>query len=382
MRATDAFRPPSPGAQAWLLARRLAARFVGHIDPWLLCGVAALLVLGLVVLYSASNESMTRVSGQLMNISVALCVMWVVANVPPGHLMRIAAPAYLVGLALLVGVALFGEVVNGARRWLDIGITRIQPSELMKVAMPLMLAWYFHRHEGNVRLHHFAAAAVLLALPVGLIARQPDLGTALLIAASGFYVLFLAGLSWRLMFTLAAAALAAAPMLWSMMHDYQRQRILTLLDPSQDPLGAGYHTIQSTIAVGSGGIGGKGWLRGTQTHLDFLPERTTDFIFAVYSEEFGLIGNTILVLLFLALIARGLLITANAPTPFTRLTAGAVTLGFFTYAFVNMGMVSGILPVVGVPLPLVSYGGTSLVTLCLGFGILMSIQTHKKLVQT
>jgi rod shape determining protein RodA len=225
-------------------------------------------------------------------------------------------------------------------------------------------------------------AALVLLLPVGLIARQPDLGTALLIAASGFFVLFLAGLSWRIIAALGVAGAAAAPLIWGMMHDYQRQRILTLLDPSQDPLGAGYHTIQSTIAVGAGGLAGKGWLKGTQSHLDFLPERTTDFIFAVFSEEFGLTGNIILVLLFLALIARGLVITANAPSTFARLLAGAVSLGFFTYAFVNMGMVSGILPVVGVPLPLISYGGTSLVTICLGFGILMSIQTHRKLVQT
>jgi rod shape determining protein RodA len=246
----------------------------------------------------------------------------------------------------------------------------------------MMLAWYFHRFENDRRLHHYAFAAIILALPVGLIVRQPDLGTAILIAASGFYVLFLAGLSWRVIGTLALAALAAGPLVWNVMHGYQRQRVLTLLDPSQDPLGAGYHTIQSTIAVGSGGLAGKGWLNGTQTHLDFLPERTTDFIFAVYSEEFGLTGNVLLVLLFLALIGRGLVITANAPSTFSRLLAGAVTLGFFTYAFVNMGMVSGILPVVGVPLPLISYGGTSLVTVCLGFGILMSIQTHRKLVQT
>jgi rod shape determining protein RodA len=223
---------------------------------------------------------------------------------------------------------------------------------------------------------------LVLLVPVGLILRQPDLGTALLIAGSGFFVLFLAGLSWKIIGALAFGALAGAPILWSSMHDYQRQRILTLLDPAQDPLGAGYHTIQSTIAVGSGGLAGKGWLNGTQTHLDFLPERTTDFIFAVFSEEFGLIGNILLLLLFLAVIARGLVITVNAPTTFARLLAGAVTLGFFTYAFVNMGMVSGILPVVGVPLPLISYGGTSLVTICLGFGILMSIQTHRKLVQT
>ncbi|MCC6532285.1 MAG: rod shape-determining protein RodA [Burkholderiales bacterium] len=364
------------------MLRRFAAAATVNLDGLLLTFIAALLAIGVTVLYSASGESTVRISGQLVNIGIAFGVMWLAAKVPPNHLMRIALPAYLVGLTLLVAVALFGEITNGARRWLHVGVTRIQPSELMKIAVPMTLAWYFHRYEGALRLHHYAIAAIVLLLPVALIARQPDLGTALLIAASGFFVLFLAGLSWRFIGALALAGLAAAPVVWNFMHDYQRQRILTLLDPSQDPLGAGYHTIQSTIAVGAGGLAGKGWLNGTQTHLDFLPERTTDFIFAVYSEEFGLIGNLLLLLLFLALIGRGLIITANAPTTFARLLAGAITLGFFTYAFVNMGMVSGILPVVGVPLPLISYGGTSLVTICLGFGILMSIQTHRKLVQT
>jgi rod shape determining protein RodA len=245
-----------------------------------------------------------------------------------------------------------------------------------------MLAWYFDRYEATLRFKNYVIAAVLLILPVLLIARQPDLGTAVLILASGCYVIFLAGLSWRVMAGLAIAGGACLPVVWSVLHDYQRQRVLTLLDPAKDPLGTGYHTIQSTIAVGSGGLAGKGWMSGSQTHLDFIPERTTDFIFAVFSEEFGLIGNGILLVLFLLVIARGAAITAAAPTLFTRLLGGAVTLTFFTYAFVNMGMVSGILPVVGVPLPLISYGGTSLVTISLGFGILMSIHTHKKLVQT
>jgi rod shape determining protein RodA len=296
--------------------------------------------------------------------------------------MRLALPVFVLGVALLIGVALFGDVVNGARRWLHIGITRIQPSELMKIAAPLMLAWYFHRYEGTLRLRNYVLATVLLIVPVGLIARQPDLGTAVLILASGGYVLFLAGLSWKIIAGLGVTGLASAPVAWSLMHDYQRQRILMLIDPMEDPLGKGYHTIQSTIAVGSGGVTGKGWMSGTQTHLDFIPERTTDFIFAVYSEEFGLIGNIVLLILFLLLISRGFVIAAQAPTLFARLMAGAITLTFFTYAFVNMGMVSGILPVVGVPLPMISYGGTSLVTLCLGFGILMSIHTHKKLVHT
>jgi rod shape determining protein RodA len=313
---------------------------------------------------------------------VAFAVMYVFANIPPHYLMRIALPLYVSGVVLLVCVALFGDIVNGARRWLHVGVTRIQPSEIMKIAVPLMLAWYFDRHERSLKVKNYVVAALLLFIPVGLVARQPDLGTAMLISAAGCYVLFLAGLSWRIIAGLAVAGAASLPLLWSMMHDYQRTRVLTLIDPSQDPLGAGYHTIQSTIAVGSGGVLGKGWLQGTQTHLDFIPERTTDFIFAVYSEEFGLLGNMLLLLLFLLLIARGMVITANAPTLFTRLFGGAITLTFFTYAFVNMGMVSGILPVVGVPLPLISYGGTSLVTICLGLGILMSIQTHKKLVQS
>jgi rod shape determining protein RodA len=307
--------------------------------------------------------------------------MWVVANVSPQHIARAALPVYGLGLLLLVGVALFGDVSHGARRWLNIGI-RIQPSEMMKLAVPLMLAWYLDRREKTLNLKDFGIAVLMLAVPVGLIVKQPDLGTALLISASGFYALFLAGLSWRIIFGLVALGAASAPILWSLMHDYQRQRILTLIDPSQDPLGTGYHIIQSSIALGSGGIFGKGWFNGTQAHLDFLPERTTDFIFAVYAEEFGLAGNLILLALYVLLIGRGLVIAAKAPTLFSRLLAGSITLTFFTYAFVNMGMVSGILPVVGVPLPLISYGGTSMVTLLVGFGMLMSIQTHRKLVQS
>jgi rod shape determining protein RodA len=313
---------------------------------------------------------------------VALGVMWIFANIPPHFLSRFAFPLYVIGVLLLVAVSQFGEVINGARRWLDLGVTRIQPSELMKIAVPLALAWYFDRYETSLRWRHYVVGAIMLLVPVALIAKQPDLGTAVLILASGSFVLFLAGLSWRVIIGLAIALAAALPFVWSAMHDYQRQRILTLIDPSQDPLGSGYHTIQSTIAVGSGGWLGKGWLNGTQTHLDFIPERTTDFIFAVFAEEFGLIGCLLLLVLFLLVISRGMVITAQAPSLFARLLGGAVTLTFFTYAFVNMGMVSGILPVVGVPLPLLSYGGTSLVSICIGFGILMSIASHKKLVQT
>ena len=357
--------------------------FADHIDWPLLTAVLLLAGAGLIILFSAAgSEGGEKVYAQVRNLGLALAVMWIVANIPPQHLMRLALPLYVVGLALLVGVALFGEVSHGARRWLHVGVTRIQPSELMKVAIPLTLAWYFHRHEGTLRIRDYALAALLLVIPIGLIVKQPDLGTALLISASGFFVLFFAGLSWSVMVGLALGGGAAIPVAWSFMHDYQRQRVLTLLDPTSDPLGAGYHIIQSTIAIGSGGIIGKGWLNGTQGHLDFLPERTTDFIFAVFGEEFGLAGNIILLVLYLAVIGRGLYIAGNATSLFGRLLAGAVTMTFFTYAFVNMGMVSGILPVVGVPLPLVSYGGTALVTMMVGFGILMSVQTNRKLVAT
>ncbi len=364
------------------LIKRIVTFLTGHIDGFLLTSAMLLLGVGLMTLYSASEQNMARVTGQLVNIGVAIAVMWVVANIPPHILKNFAVPAYALGVILLVAVDLFGEIVNGAQRWLHIGITRIQPSELMKLAVPLMLAWYFDRYEATLRLKHFAIGAALLLVPVALIAKEPDLGTAMLILASGFYVIFLAGLSWRILVALFVAGSASLPVLWSVMHDYQKRRILTLIDPSQDPLGAGYHTIQSTIAVGSGGVSGKGWLNGTQTHLDFLPERTTDFIFAVFSEEFGLVGNGLLLCAFLLVIGRGLVISSSAPSLFARLLAGSIALSFFTYAFVNMGMVSGILPVVGVPLPLISYGGSALVTLFLGFGVLMSIRTNRKLVQT
>lgn len=362
--------------------RRLEHYLTRSIDGTLFGIVLALLALGLVVLVSASNLNAARVTAQLANMLIALGVLWLFANIPPHYLMRLAAPLYVLGVLLLIAVALFGDVVHGARRWLDLGVTRIQPSEFMKIAVPLALAWYFDRYEKTLRLGNFAVAVVMLVIPVALIARQPDLGTAVLITAGGFFVLFLAGLSWRIIGGLAIAGAAALPFVWSALRDYQRQRILTLLDPTQDPLGTGYHTIQSMIAVGSGGWFGKGWLNGSQTHLDFIPERTTDFVFAVYAEEFGLLGCLVLLGLYLAAISRGMLITASAPTMFARLLAGAITLTFFTYAFVNLGMVSGILPVVGLPLPLISYGGTALVSICLGFGILMSINSHKKLVQT
>lgn len=362
--------------------QRVGQRLVEGIDAPLLVIILSLSMLGFAALFSASYDNPGRVLNQLVSLSIALGAMWVTAQIAPQTLMRFAVPAYVVGIALLVAVALFGDVVNGARRWLHVGVTRFQPSEMMKLALPLMLAWYFHRRESSLRLRDFALAALLLAVPVGFIVRQPDLGTAALVGAAGFYVIFFAGLSWRVMGGLAALGLIAVFPLWGMLHDYQRRRVLTLLDPTSDPLGAGYHIIQSTIAVGSGGLSGKGWLNGTQAHLEFIPERHTDFIFAVYSEEFGLIGNLLLLTLYALLIGRGLVIAANAATLFARLMAGSVTLMFFTYAFVNMGMVSGILPVVGVPLPFLSYGGTALLTLFIGAGILMSVQRHRTLVQT
>jgi len=361
---------------------RLWQRFAGNIDGVLLAIVALIVTVGMFTLYSATNENSVRMTSQLVNLAVALTAMWIVAQVPTQTLLRSAVPVYLIGLALLVAVAVGGDVVNGARRWLHVGVTRFQPSEMMKIAMPLMLAWYFHRRAATLRLGDYLIAAVLLAIPVALIIRQPDLGTALLVVATGCYVIFLAGLSWRIILGLVIAGAASLPLVWTLLHGYQKRRILTMLDPSQDPLGAGYHTIQATIAVGSGGLDGKGWLNGTQAHLEFIPERHTDFIFAVYSEEFGLVGTSLLLMLYVALIARGLMIAASAPTPFSRLLAGSVTLIFFTYAFVNMGMVSGILPVVGVPLPFISYGGTALVTLFLGIGILMSVARERKLMQT
>jgi rod shape determining protein RodA len=358
----------------WIL-RRLA-----HLDGILLALVLLLLGVSLAVVASASGQSTARISGHLVNIGLALTVMGVMANVPPHLLSKAGPPLYAAGVLLLVGVALFGEIRNGARRWLDIGFA-FQPSELLKLALPLILAWYFQRNEGGLRSKHFLVGAVLLAVPFVLILRQPDLGTALMIGTSGFYLLFFAGLPWK--FILGGGALlgASLPLAWGFLHDYQQRRVLTLLDPTSDPLGDGYHIIQSTIAIGSGGLFGKGWMQGTQNQLDFIPERTTDFIYAVFGEEFGYFGSILLVALYLAIVARGLMIAARAPTLFGRLMAATLSLNLFTYAFVNLGMVSGILPVVGVPLPLMSYGGTALITLLLGIGIVMSVATHRQLMK-
>ncbi len=358
----------------WAVARPRVVVF----DPVLSAALAALVALSLITMHSAAYDFDGRFTTHVRNLVVAFGVLWVAANLTPATMMRAALPLYLGGLVLLVAVALVGDVSKGARRWLDLGLTRIQPSELLKIAVPLMLAWYFHRREGLRRWFDFAIAAGLLALPVLLIARQPDLGTALLVLGAGAFVIFFAGLQWRVIAAGLALTAAAAPVLWTSMHDYQRQRVLTLIDPTSDPLGKGFHIIQSTIAVGSGGFWGKGYMQGTQTHLEFIPERTTDFIFAVYSEEFGLAGNLVLLAVYLVLLGRGLAIAARAGTDFARLLAGALTLMLFTYAFVNMGMVSGILPVVGVPLPFMSYGGTAMVTLGLGLGLLMSIARHAR----
>ena len=349
------------------------------LDPALLAIVGALTLVGLVTLYSAANDFPWRFSDQLRNLAIAAAVMFIAANIPPSLLQKAALPAYLVGVALLVGVAVAGVTVKGATRWLDIGVTRIQPSEMMRLALPMMLAWYFHKREGSTKPLDFLVAAMLVVVPVGLIMKQPDLGTSLLVVAAGAYVIFFAGLPWRWIAAVGAAGLAALPMAWTMMHDYQRERVLTLIDPTTDPLGKGFHTLQATIAIGSGGAFGKGWMQGTQNQLDFIPERTTDFIFAVFGEEFGYLGAILLVGLYLAIVARGLIIAARASTLFGRLMAATLSMNLFTYVFVNMGMVSGILPVVGVPLPLMSYGGTAMITLLLGMGILMSVASHRQL---
>ncbi|WP_153110636.1 rod shape-determining protein RodA [Propionivibrio limicola] len=361
--------------------RRFRAGLVAHLDLPLLLIVLCLMTIGLFTIYSATYYATNRTGDQVLNLAVGFILMLAVARLSPQKLMRFAVPLYVAGVVLLVLVALFGITVNGSRRWLSLGFTRIQPSEILKIATPLMIAWYFQKHEAALNTRHYIGACLLLLIPFALIAKQPDLGTAVLVGSAGFYVIFFAGLSWKVIIGLVVAGASAAPFLWHMLHDYQRRRILTLLDPSSDPLGAGYHIIQSTIAIGSGGSFGKGWLEGTQTHLEFIPERHTDFIFAVFSEEHGLLGNGILLVLYLMLIGRGLIIAANASTLFARVLAGSISLSFFTYAFVNMGMVSGILPVVGVPLPFMSYGGTALVTLFLGLGMLMSIQSHRMLVK-
>lgn len=374
------------GTSAASMERRtpweMVRRYVLVFDGSLLVAMGLVVLISVATMYSAAFDYPGRFNGHFRNLGIAFGVMWVAAIVPPAVLMRLAVPLYVAGVALLVAVDLFGIINKGAQRWLDIGVTRIQPSELLKIATPLMLAWYFNQREGMLRWGDFLVATVLLAVPVGLIAKQPDLGTSILVLAAGAYVIFFAGLSWKIIIGLVTAAVAALPVLWSVLHDYQRQRVMTLIDPTVDPLGKGFHIIQSMIAVGSGGLTGKGWMQGTQTHLEFIPERTTDFILAVYAEEFGMLGIGVLMLLYLAIISRGLVISGSGATLFGRLLAGSITMSFFTYCFVNMGMVIGVLPVVGVPLPWMSYGGTAMVTLGIGAGMLMSIHRHRTLVQT
>ena len=350
-----------------------------HIDWPLLAAISALVSASLVVVYSAGGQNIDLVIRQATRIGLGFVVMVALAQVSPTNMKRWALPIYLVGLALLVAVLFFGVSSKGAQRWLNIGI-RFQPSEIMKLAMPIMVAWYISRYHLPPKYRHLAIGLLIVAIPTRLIMKQPDLGTSILIASSGLFVLFFAGLHWRLILSALAIAPVAIYGFWHYgMHAYQKTRVLTMLEPESDPLGAGYHIIQSKIAIGSGGIDGKGWTHGTQSQLEFLPERHTDFIFSVLSEEFGLIGVTLLLSLYLFIIARGLYIAVNAQDAFGKLLASSITLTFFVYVFVNIGMVSGLLPVVGVPLPLISYGGTSMVTLLAGFGIIMSIATHKRI---
>lgn len=368
----------------------ILARIFLAFDGPLLIILILLAALGLTIMHSAVGSTDWRFADQSRNFLVAFGAMWVVALVPPPMLMRFALPIYAAGLVLLLGVEFFGETSKGATRWLDLGFARIQPSEMAKIAVPLMLAWYFQRHDGDVRIRDFIVAVAMLAAPFGLIVLQPDLGTALLVFGTGFCVIYFAGLSFKLLAPIAIIGVVGIGTLiyyedalcqpgvdWTVLHEYQKQRVCTLLNPSSDPLGKGFHTIQSMIAVGSGGLYGKGYMRGTQTHLDFIPERTTDFVFAVYAEEFGLYGGVAMLLLYVLFLARGLTIAARASTQFGRLMAGALTMMVFIYVFVNIGMVTGILPVVGVPLPFMSYGGTALLTMGIACGILMSISRYR-----
>ncbi len=353
-----------------------------HLDATLLISLLLTCAFGLSILYSASGQSDATLIRQLVRLGAAFFALVVVAQFRPQWLHRWTPWLYGTGILLLIAVLVAGDVGKGAQRWLDLGVLRFQPSEMMKLAVPMMIAWYLSDQRLPPTWRQLLISGLLIIVPALLVARQPDLGTSLLIASAGFFVLFFAGLSWRLLSGLALLAAAGAPVLWHFMHDYQRQRVITLLNPEQDPLGAGYHIIQSKIAIGSGGLFGKGWLNGTQAQLEFLPERSTDFIFAVLGEEFGLAGILVLLLLYAFIVLRSLYISTQAQDTYSRLLGGSLAMTFFIYFIVNTGMVTGLLPVVGLPLPLVSYGGTSIVTLMAGFGILMSIQTHRKLLAT
>jgi len=350
-----------------------------HIDIPLFYALLALAGISLLVVYSASAANLATLLKHVLRLFMGFGILFLIAQVRPDDLRRLAPILFGIGVLLLIAVLGVGIVSKGARRWLGAGGFSFQPSEIMKLALPMMLAWYFARVPLPPNLRQLALAAVIILVPVALIARQPDLGTAILVFGSGFAILFLAGMYWRILAALTALAAVAIPFAWTQLHGYQQKRILTLLDPASDPLGAGYHTLQGMIAIGSGGFFGKGWLNSSQAHLNYLPESSTDFIFAVFAEEFGLLGILVLLGLYLFIVYRGFLIAWLAQDSFTRLLAGGLTLVFFFYFFVNVGMVSGILPVVGVPLPLISYGGTALVTLMAAFGMLMSIGTHRKM---
>lgn len=352
-----------------------------HLDPPLTIALLLLTACGLGVLYSAGNQNIDLMIRQSTRLVLAFGVMILMAQIPPQNFKLWAPWIFLLGIILLTFVLILGDVGKGAQRWLDFGFVRFQPSEMMKLAAPMMVAWFFADKALPPGYKNLFVALVLVIIPTMLIAKQPDLGTSLLIAASGFFVIYFAGLKWRLLAGFGVLMTALAPVIWHYMHDYQRRRVLTFLNPENDPLGAGYHIIQSKIAIGSGGLYGKGWLNGTQSHLDFLPERSTDFIFAVYAEEFGFLGVMLLLSLYFFIVIRGLIIASKAQDSFGRLLAGSLSLTFLVYLFVNVGMVSGLLPVVGVPLPLVSYGGTSMVTLMAGFGMLMSINSHRRLLR-
>ena len=352
-----------------------------HLDGPLMLGLIALCVVSLVVIYSAGGQEIGLVQRQAIRMGVSFVVLFIVAQLAPDIFRTYAFPLYVIGVLMLVAVMFFGVTGKGAQRWLDIGVTRIQPSEIMKLAVPMMVAWYCAKVPLPIRFSSVFMGLLIVLLPTMLIARQPDLGTSVLVASSGIFVLLLAGISWRLILAGGVTAAASLPLFWFfLLRDYQRQRILTFLNPETDPLGSGYHIIQSKIAIGSGGVEGKGWLQGTQSQLEFLPERHTDFIFSVFSEEFGFVGVVALLALYGFIIFRGMLISMRAQSNFKRLLGGSITLTFFIYVLVNIGMVSGLLPVVGVPLPLISYGGTSMVTMMAGFGILMGIATHRRLV--
>jgi rod shape determining protein RodA len=353
-----------------------------HLDAPLLVTLIAVSTMGLIVLYSAGGGDIELVERQLVRLGVAFAGMLLVAQFPPRLLLRMTPWIFVTGLLFLLAVLISGETSGGAQRWLNLYFVRFQPSEMMKLAVPMMVAWYLANTRLPPNRWQLMASATLIVVPALMIAKQPDLGTALLIASSGFFVVFLAGLQWRLLAFFSVLAAAAAPLLWHFMREYQRQRVMTLLHPESDPLGSGYHIIQSKIAIGSGGLFGKGWLNGTQSQLDFLPERSTDFIFAVLGEEFGFFGILLLFTFYTIIVVRGIMISIQAQDSYTRLLAGSLSMTFCVYFIVNTGMVTGLLPVVGLPLPMISYGGTSIVTLMAGFGILMSIQTHRKLLPT